>query len=76
MNNFREVSNCNKSTGLEYFANDNSVKKRHYMQISTKKISHMRFNFETQFKIECFNTVYRWKKMLRISPEQLFIGVT
>ena len=29
MNNFREVSNCDKSTGLEYFSNDNSIKKRH-----------------------------------------------
>ena len=29
MDNFREVSNCDKSTGLEYFSNDNSVKKRH-----------------------------------------------
>ena len=27
MDNFREVSNCDKSTGLEYFSNDNSVKK-------------------------------------------------
>ena len=29
MDNVREVSNCDKSTGLEYFSNDNSVKKRH-----------------------------------------------
>ena len=29
MNNFREISNCDKSTGLEYFSNDNSAKKRH-----------------------------------------------
>ena len=29
MDNFREISNCDKSTGLEYFANDNSIKKRH-----------------------------------------------
>ena len=27
MDNFREVSNCDKSTGLEYISNDNSVKK-------------------------------------------------
>ena len=26
MDNFREVSNCDKSTGLEYFSNDNSGK--------------------------------------------------
>ena len=30
------------------------------MEISTKKISNMGFNFETQFKIEFFTTVYRW----------------
>ena len=60
MDNFREVPNCDKSTGLEYFSNDNSIKKRHKMKISTKKISHLRFSFETQFKIECFTTVYRW----------------
>ena len=29
MDNFREVSNCYKSAGLEYFSNDNSIKKRH-----------------------------------------------
>ena len=29
MDNFREVSNCDKSTGLKYFSNDNSVKKTH-----------------------------------------------
>ena len=29
MDNFKEVSNCDKSTGLEYFSNVNSVKKRH-----------------------------------------------
>ena len=29
MDNFREVSKCDKSTGLEHFSNDNSVKKRH-----------------------------------------------
>ena len=29
MDNFREVSNCDKSTGLGYFSNDSSVKKRH-----------------------------------------------
>ena len=28
MNNFREVSSCDKSTGLEYFSNDKYVKKR------------------------------------------------
>ena len=28
MDNFREVSNCDKSTSLEYFSNDNSVKKK------------------------------------------------
>ena len=27
MDNFRKVSNCDKSTNLEYFPNDNSVKK-------------------------------------------------
>ena len=27
MDSFREVSNCDKSTGLEYFFNDNSIKK-------------------------------------------------
>ena len=60
MDSFREVSNCDKSTDLDYFSNDNSVKKRHQMEISTKKISHMRFSFETQFKIEFFTTVYQW----------------
>ena len=60
MANFREVSNCDKSTGLEYFSNDNSVKKKHEMETITKKISHIRFSFETQFKIEFFTTVYRW----------------
>ena len=29
MDNFREVSNCDKSTGLEYFSKGNSLKKRH-----------------------------------------------
>ena len=29
MDNFREVSNCDKSTGLEYVSNDNSIKKIH-----------------------------------------------
>ena len=29
MDNFREVSNCDKSIGVEYFSNDNSIKKRH-----------------------------------------------
>ena len=29
MDNFREISNCDKSTGLEYLSNDNSIKKRH-----------------------------------------------
>ena len=29
MDNFREVSDCNRLTGLEYFSNDYSVKKRH-----------------------------------------------
>ena len=29
MDNFKEVSNSDKSTGLEYFSNDNSIKKRH-----------------------------------------------
>ena len=31
MSNFREVcdKNCDKSTDLEYFSNDNSIKKRH-----------------------------------------------
>ena len=28
------------------------------MEISTKKIPHMGFSFETQFKIEFFTTVY------------------
>ena len=41
------------------------------MEISTKKISHMRFSFETQFKTEFFTTVYWWYKMLRISPAKL-----
>ena len=27
MDNFKEVSNCDKSTGLEYFSNDISTKK-------------------------------------------------
>ena len=27
--NLREVSNCDKSTGLEYSSNDNYIKKRH-----------------------------------------------
>ena len=36
------------------------------MEISTKKISHTRFSFEPQFKIEFFGTVYQWYKMLRI----------
>ena len=35
--NLREVSNCDKSTGLEYSSNDNYIKKRHWMEISTKK---------------------------------------
>ena len=26
MDNIKEVSNCDKSTGLEYFSNDNSIK--------------------------------------------------
>ena len=60
MDNFKEVSNCNKSTGLKYFSNDNSVKKRHQMKISTKKMSHMGFSFETHFKIEFFTTIYWW----------------
>ena len=29
MGNFREVSNCDKLAGPEYFSNDNSIKKRH-----------------------------------------------
>ena len=44
MDNFREVSNCNKSTGLDYFSNDDSIKKGHSMEISAK-ISHMRLSF-------------------------------
>ena len=27
MDNFREVSNCDKSTGLKYFSNDSSIKR-------------------------------------------------
>ena len=27
LGNFGEVLNCDKSTGLEYFSNDNSIKK-------------------------------------------------
>ena len=38
------------------------------MEINTKKISHMRLSFETQFKIEFFTIVYLWQKMLRTSP--------
>ena len=64
MDNFREVSNCDKSTGLEYFSNDSSVKKRHYMEISPKKISHMRFSIETQFKIEFLPRFIGGKKCL------------
>ena len=60
MDNFRKVSNCDKSAGLEYFSNDNSVKKRHQMEITNKKISQLRFSFEIQFKIEFFTTVYQW----------------
>ena len=37
MDNFRDVSDCNKSTGLEHFSNDSSIKKRHQMEIRTKK---------------------------------------
>ena len=37
--NFREVSNCDKSTGLAYFSNDSTIKKRHKMKINTQKIS-------------------------------------
>ena len=40
MDNFRDVSNCDKSTGLEYFSNDKSVKRRHEMEISTKNITY------------------------------------
>ena len=37
MDNFRDISDCNKSTGLEHFSNDSSIKKRHQMEIRTKK---------------------------------------
>ena len=60
MDNFKEVSNCDKSSDQKYFSNDNSIKKKHKMEISTKKISHMRLSFETQFKIEFFTIVKRW----------------
>ena len=54
LGNFREVLNCDKSTELEYFSNDNSIKKRHEMEIGNNKLSYMRLSFETQFKIEFF----------------------
>ena len=58
-NNFREVLNCDKSTGLEYFPNDNSKKRDIKMEITTNKISHMRLSFKTPFKIEFF-TIANW----------------
>ena len=56
MGNFREVSNCDKSTGLETW------QKRDIKWKLALKVSHMRLSFETQFKIEFFTTVYRWLK--------------
>ena len=60
MYNLREVSNSNKSTGIEYFSNNNSVKKKHEIEISTQKILHLGFSFKTQIKIGFFTTVYWW----------------
>ena len=60
MDNLREVSNSDKSTGLEYLSNDNSVKKKHQIEIGTQKILHRGFSFETQFKIGFFTTIYWW----------------
>ena len=51
MDNFREVSNCDKSTGLEYFSNDNSIEKRHEMEIALKNIA---------YKIEFRNSIQDW----------------
>ena len=48
MDNFREVSKCDKSTGLEYFSNDNSIEKRHEMEIALKNIT---------YKIEFRNSI-------------------
>ena len=49
MDNFREVSNCDKSTGLEYFSNDNiMIEKRHEMEIALKSIT---------YKIEFRNSI-------------------
>ena len=39
MDNFREVSNFDKSTGLEYFSNDNSIKRDIKWKLALK-ISH------------------------------------
>ena len=56
MDNIGEVSNCDISTGLESFFN-NSIKRDIKSKLELKKIPHMRLSFETQFKIESFNTI-------------------
>ena len=65
------------STSLEYFSNDNSIKMRHQIEISTEKISNMRLSFEAQFKTE-FNGGKKCSEFpLQMNPAQPYwVGVT
>ena len=45
MDNFREVSNCDKSTGLECFSNDNSIKRDIKWKLALKNIT-----YEAEFR--------------------------
>ena len=65
------------STSLEYFSNDNSIKMRHQIEISTEKISNMRLSFEAQFKTE-FNGGKKCSEFpLQMNPAKPYwVGVT
>ena len=58
MDNFKEVSNCDKSTGLEYFSND----------ISTKKNITYEIEFRNSIQDWVFYHRFLVVKMLIISP--------
>ena len=58
MDNFREVSSCDKSTGLEYFFNNKYVKRDIKWKLAQKNVA-QGFSFETQFNIEFITIVYQ-----------------
>ena len=51
MDNFREVLNCDESTALEYFSNDNSIKIDIKWKLALKNIT---------YEIEFRNSIQDW----------------